>query len=86
MFRTLKALVSVPAVMACALAGTAGLLKMIERLPGGMVLLGVDKTPLFRYNTHSSSGLLRTPSPGCRRTRPVRPHPYNFIGPRSSAG
>lgn len=31
MFRILKMLASVPVVMACALGGTAGLLKAIER-------------------------------------------------------
>lgn len=34
MFRTLKMLVSVPVVMACALGGTVGLLKAIDKLPG----------------------------------------------------
>lgn len=36
MLRALKMLAAVPAVMACALGGTVGLLKVIERLaPGG---------------------------------------------------
>lgn len=33
MHRTLKTLVSVPVVMACALSGTVSLIKLIEKLP-----------------------------------------------------